>query len=1066
MLMLFSFCASSLTPTGFVVADPHPLVPPLPVCKCYGVNPSASAACIGIPYIPVCETENMGTPAGEPWQLTIQEAVSIAMNNSEAVRNLGLVEAASRNDIVRSIITRYDPLEARSEAQAQWGIFDPLFTQSMTWDKQDIPPGTSFNGIGNRPPQLDQAEWDTSIEQLLPIGTRVRYDLVTDYLLNPAHPPGLLIDPQYFTYDQYSITQPLWRGFGTDITMAPIKIAAAQAEQTDWQFKQEILALVRSIETTYWSLYAQNQNLKAIDAVLPHFREVVRMQEQQAGTAVGIESQLGRARSDMFLYEQRRLDTLSKIAENQLVLRNLMGVPPSDCRNIVPLAIPTTTKPFETLQQAVDTAIGQRPDVLRQRLQVYVAQQERVLAQNLTRPQLDFQGYWRTNGLGNSLPSSFDSKATNDFGSWHMGVFFQVPLGRRQSVNGLRAAEYRISRERAMLEQTAHQASYEVADAYRRLHWVYQQLDVMQNRQAALDQWGQGARAQYENPPQGMTPVFALDRYLLNLRDATDASMSKNSLIADYNSALARLQEVKGVLLENRNVTIAGDTTKNMPPDLPKPQLSMPESVQPAPQIQPAPVQVQPAPQAQPAPQPQQQTPAPNNVLPKPEAQAPQSSNTPPAIAQPQALAAPAPGEEPQPLPPADVQQPKSAKIEPPAAVQPAPTTAATPKPITPPAQSGQAATPKPQPQRPAPINPQQIESAKPQAAEPPKWQTPPAVTMSRQLPQANLQPLPLSAPPLQLPDSIRQAPPAFKPVRERTIVPAPLDAPLVGSPIAVPQPLQSPPTMLQPAPLNSTGPSPSLVMPESVRPTPPREELEPAPMQSPGITASPIQPSQPQAVEQPMPNTVTIAPEPIQQPAYEPSLKNGLQMPSSLSSERAHTILARKPAAGSISQPSETLAQPVEVARREPAAGSQTTPALRLQIPGSVQPQATSPQLPAPGAPAAIESAPGDHFGLNGGPALQAPSSVAIQYPTSIVQPQPLAAGRQAAQPGKSATNGVTAKPAAGLQMPPSVAGGEPRVARAESAPALQTTPTNESAAAPAGPELRMPNSVETIWR
>jgi outer membrane protein TolC len=1051
MLMLFSFCASLLTPVAPVAADPHPLVPPLPVCKCYGVNPSASAACIGIPYIPVCETQNMGAPAGEPWHLTIQEAVSIAMSNSEAVRNLGLVEAASRNDIVRSIITRYDPLEARSEAQAQWGIFDPLFTTSMTWDKQDIPPGTSFNGIGNRPPQLDQAEFNTSLEQLLPIGTRVRYDLVTDYLLNPAHPPGLLINPQYFTYDQYSITQPLWRGLGTDITMAPIKISAAQAEQTDWQFKQEVLALVRSIETTYWALYAQQQNLKAIDQVLPHFREVVRMQEQQAATAVGVESQLGRARSDMYLYEQRRLETQSKIAENQLVLRNLMGVPPSDCRDIMPLAIPTTTKPFETLQQSVDTAISQRPDVLRQRLQVYVAQQERLLAENLTKPQLDFQGYWRTNGLGNTLPNSFDSKATNDFGSWHMGVFFQVPLGRRQSINGLRAAEYKISRERAMLEQTAHQASYEVTDAYRRLHWVYQQLEVVQNRQSALEQWATGARAQYENPPQGMTPVYALDRFLQNLRDATDAAMSKNALLADYNSALARLQEVKGILLENVNVAIAGDTTKNMPPDLPKPQLSMPESVQPAPQVQPAP-----APLSPPVPQPQQMTP--DGDFPKPEAQpqAPQSSNAPPTIEQPQALAAPAPTEEPQPLPPADIQMPESVKIKPPVMVQPAPKTVETPKPITPPDQSRQIETPMPLTQ--------QVEPAKPQQVEQPKWQTPPPVTMSRQLPQASLQPLPLSTPPLELPQSIKQVPPMFKAVPGRTIVPTPLEAPLVRLPAATPQPLPS-------ATPKSRTPSPSLVMPESVRPTPAGEQLNPAPMHSPSVTASPIQQPRAETAQPLRQETMRITPEPLTPPAYEPSLANGLQMPSSLSSERGHTIVTRKPDADLAQEPAATLTQPVEVARREPAATAPAVPTTTLQMPGSVQPQspATSRQETTP---KQAERTLTDQFGWTGGPTLTNPSSAAIQYPNSVIQPTPLAAtspalglpaGVQSLPKGAAATKPAApmtkAAPSAHLQLPTSV-GGEPRVARATSAP------VNEPVALPAGPELRMPNSVETIRR
>ncbi|HYO23456.1 MAG TPA: TolC family protein, partial [Lacipirellulaceae bacterium] len=245
--------AASGTPTGF--ADPHPLVPPLACCENYHTPcASAHAACVPLPW-PLESGGAVGAP--RRWDLTVQEAVQVAIGNSEAVRNLGLVEAASRNDIVRSVITAYDPLEARSEAAAQWGIFDPLWTTSMQWDRMDIPPGTSFSGLGNRPPRLDTADFETSLEQLLPLGTRVRVDSVVNYLFNPDKPPGLVPNPQYFSYTQFGFSHPLLQGSGVDVTMAPIKIASARAEQTDWQFKQEMLALVRSVETTYWSLYAQ-----------------------------------------------------------------------------------------------------------------------------------------------------------------------------------------------------------------------------------------------------------------------------------------------------------------------------------------------------------------------------------------------------------------------------------------------------------------------------------------------------------------------------------------------------------------------------------------------------------------------------------------------------------------------------------------------------------------------------------------------------------------------------------------------------------------------------------------
>lgn len=582
LLMLTVFSATSLAGSPGTFADPRPFIPPLACCDRYGVNASGEAACIGLPYIPTCDPAELVQPPADTWQLTLYEAINTAINNSQAVRNLGLVEAGSRTDIIRSAITTYDPLIARSEAQAQWGIFDPLLTSGIQWNKQDIPPGTSFAGIGSRPPQLDTADFETTISQLLPIGTRIEAELVTDYLFNPAHPMGLDPNPQYFSYTQFAVTQPFLRGFGVDVTMAPIKIAAAKADQTNWTFKQEMLALVRSIETTYWDLYAQQQNLRAIEASIPAFREIVRMREQQAGS-VGTEAELAQAQAQTLLFEQRRLDALNRIAELQLVLRNLMGLPPNDCRNIQLLASPVTTKPFETMQEAVNIAISNRPDVLRQRLAVYVAQQERLLANNAFRPRLDGYGYWRTNGLGEDLNESYDVLTANNYNDWQLGVFFELPLGRRTARGELRAAEFQIARERTMLDQTAHQASYEVADAYRRINWVYQQLELVRARQEALARWQAGVRAQFENPPPGMTSVIAMQLYLNNLQAIVDTSLVYNTLLAEYNSALARLAEVKGTLLEQRLVTIAGDDPNNLPSDLPRPEIQLPESVSPAP---------------------------------------------------------------------------------------------------------------------------------------------------------------------------------------------------------------------------------------------------------------------------------------------------------------------------------------------------------------------------------------------------------------------------------------------------------------------------------------------------
>lgn len=517
----------------------------------------------------------MDPASADAWQLTIHEAINVALSNSEAVRNLGLLDAGSDVDKIRSIITVYDPLAAEAAADAQWGIFDPLWTTTMQWDRIDIPPGTSFSGIGNRPPELDTADFYTSVEQLFPCGARYRTDFVTDYLFNPNNPAGLDPNPQYFSYAQFGVNQPLLQGLGVGVTMAPIRIAAAQAERTDWQFKQEMLALVRSVETTYWALYAHQQNLRAIDEVLPMFREVVRIREQQSAQAAGTESETARARSESLLFEQRRLDTLSQIAEQQLVLRNLLGLPPDDCRYIKLVALPMRPRPVESLSDAVATALNQRPDVLRQRLAVYVAQQEQIVACDSLRPKFDFNAFWRINGLGEDLGESLDVLGENDYHDWQLGFTFQVPLGRRQGRANVRAARFNIQSERALLQQTAHQASYEVADAYRRILYLSHQHQIVSDRVVALGQWREGAKAQFDNPPSGMSTVFALEIYLQNLRDIVEATNNANAILADYNSALARLEEVKGTLLDIRRVEVVGDATLDVPDGLPVPEVPL-----------------------------------------------------------------------------------------------------------------------------------------------------------------------------------------------------------------------------------------------------------------------------------------------------------------------------------------------------------------------------------------------------------------------------------------------------------------------------------------------------------
>ena len=65
-----------------------------------------------------------------------------------------------------------------------------------------------------------------------------------------ATPPQIQpdINPQYQPELEVFYDQPLLRGFGKEVNLAPIAVARVASQQSAWEFKQSMLAMVRSVE--------------------------------------------------------------------------------------------------------------------------------------------------------------------------------------------------------------------------------------------------------------------------------------------------------------------------------------------------------------------------------------------------------------------------------------------------------------------------------------------------------------------------------------------------------------------------------------------------------------------------------------------------------------------------------------------------------------------------------------------------------------------------------------------------------------------------------------------------
>ena len=520
-----------------------------------GGETAGQLAPIAIPDVPNPRLVSYARDAGTV-QLSLRAAIQTAIDNSEVARTI-----ADQNTVAAA--TAYDPAIVDSQVQAEEGLFNPQLEVGSVWDRIDRPRRKTAEGAFVERNQLDRTDFRASLDQPLYTGGTVGIGYDTNYTFFPAdqNPNGFL-NPQYFTPLTFRFNQPLLQGHGYRVNTAPIVIAARRSDRSTWEFKEAMLAMVRSVEETYWQVYAAQVEVAAIAEVVPMFEEVVRVNRERVRFETGAEVDADQAETQLWQFQRLLLQAKLRRADSINLLRNVIGLPPTDQRDVALETRPYRDRIGIDWEETLAIAMDERPDVMRRRLSVRVRQLERVLATNARRVRLDAFGQWGMNGLSDELGKALTILGDNQFADWQLGFQFSVPLGRDTARAGLRAANLALQREVVLLDQTSHAAAHELAEIIRSLDSLYDQYRVARDQTAAAERWREGARQRYLHPAGGTSQLAALNNYLGALRRWALAKGLTADLLGRYNTDLARLEEAKGTLLENRYVRLHFDSCR------------------------------------------------------------------------------------------------------------------------------------------------------------------------------------------------------------------------------------------------------------------------------------------------------------------------------------------------------------------------------------------------------------------------------------------------------------------------------------------------------------------------
>lgn len=482
-------------------------------------------------------TDLFGETDSPTLTISLVKAIEFAVRNNLDLQYAQLLPAVS------------DTIVTQAEA-----IFDAVYFATFDFSNLDTPgaPGVGFFTGGDR--RVRTHSLTTGIRKPLTSGGVLTAQ--TQFDITDSKPRTSAFDPIYTANVFLGLNQPLLRGFGADVTTAPIELAVNTQRSSVQDLKDRLLDVALQTESAYWSLVSARQEL------LIQLRLLHRTIEDRDRLVQREEFDVSPVRiteANSFV-ELRRADVIRarnqvRIASDRLkVLVNSPYLPVSEEALLLPSDAPADLPISFSLLDAVTTALQHRPDVQQSLIAIQDAGIRQRVADNQRLPQLDLSLVLRLNGLdGNDVEGSYEDLSELDYIDYLISAEFQMPIGNREREAAF--LQRRLERQAAVIDyqRVAQAAVLNVKEALRNLQTAYELIGATRAaRRAAAD----SLRAIEEQEKAGvaLTPEFLLDLKLSTQQRLADAEIQEIQAMTTYNTAIANLYRTMGTLLHHNNI--------------------------------------------------------------------------------------------------------------------------------------------------------------------------------------------------------------------------------------------------------------------------------------------------------------------------------------------------------------------------------------------------------------------------------------------------------------------------------------------------------------------------------
>lgn len=451
-------------------------------------------------------TTQAATQPAEQREITLEEVRQLALQNNLELK-----------------ISRIDPTISRQGISEEEARFEALFTTDVNYSLSDSPTASQLNASSSR---------SLNITPGLQLPLRTGGTINLDVPMNRFETDNQFstLNPSYSSDVSASISQPLLRGGGVEVTMQRLRIAAWNYQISEAQTKLEMIRVLAAADRIYWRLYAARRDLevrqKEYDLAIAQLERARR--QVQAGAVAEVE--IIRAESGVADRVEGIINAENALRDRQRELKRIinqpgleMGMPTIVIPSTPPRAVPYKLDPAKV----IDVAMDQRMELLQLELQILQQNSNVFTARNDMLPVLALDYTYNVNGLGPTFEDTFSMVSDKNFEDHRVGLRMQVPIGNE-------AARSRLRRALANRMQTL-------------LSKEQRQLAIEQEVFAALDQLEANWQRILATRQRTILNARLLDaeirQFDLGLRTSTDVLNAQTTLANAQSAEIAAITE-------------------------------------------------------------------------------------------------------------------------------------------------------------------------------------------------------------------------------------------------------------------------------------------------------------------------------------------------------------------------------------------------------------------------------------------------------------------------------------------------------------------------------------------